>query len=104
MVLGWQAEGGLRLLLIDNVAAFHALDRLTRPLPECGLDSATDAQLSLQQAHACIVGELHALVRQHRLAVIATRHAGAPASSGFDRCALSLASCGVMHWTAIAVP
>jgi hypothetical protein len=32
------------------------------------------------------VGEVQALARQHRLAVIATRHSGAPASSGgFDR-------------------
>ena len=71
---------------MDNVAAFHALDRISKPLPKYVVDGSTDAQLNLQQAHACIAGELHALARQHRLAVIATRHSGAPASSGFDRC------------------
>ena len=80
-----QAAGGVRLLLIDNVAAFHALDRATQPLPAHIVDPDTDAQLGLQQAQGCIVAELQALAQRHRLAVLATRQSGAPASAGFDR-------------------
>ena len=86
-VYGLQAAGGVRLLLIDNMAAFHALDRTTQALPQHIEDDAeADAQLGLQQAHGCLVAELQALAQQHRLAVLATRHSGAPASAGFDRC------------------
>lgn len=76
----------MRLLLIDNIAAFNSLDRATRALPEHIMGAAdADEQLGLQQAHACIGAELQALTQQHRLGVVATRLSGAPAGAGFDR-------------------
>ncbi len=78
----------MQLLLIDNVAAYYWLDRASQPLPACAFDPLRDGQTSLQQAHACIAAELQTLMRQHRLAVIATKQAVLSASSSaFDRCA-----------------
>ncbi|EIE19399.1 Lipoxigenase, partial [Coccomyxa subellipsoidea C-169] len=81
-----QESGGMQLLLIDNVAAYYWLDRASQPLPACAFDPLRDGQTSLQQAHACIAAELQTLMRQHRLAVIATKQAVLSASSSaFDR-------------------
>lgn len=81
-----QGEGGVQLLLVDNVAAFYWLDRATPPLPACTMDPSKDAHLGLQQAHACIAAELQALMREHRLAIIATKQAVLSASSStFER-------------------
>lgn len=81
-----QRRGGTQLLLVDNVAAFYWLDRASQPLPACAADPTRDAHLGLQQAHACIAAELQALMRTHRLAVIATKQAVLSASnSAFDR-------------------
>ena len=81
-----QGEGGVQLLLVDNVAAYYWLDRATQPLPACTMDPRKDAHLGLQQAHACIAAELQALMREHGLAVIATKQAVLSASStAFER-------------------
>ncbi|BDA43663.1 DNA repair protein XRCC2 [Coccomyxa sp. Obi] len=81
-----KGEGGVQLLLVDNVAAFYWLDRAAPPLSACTMDPSKDAHLGLQQAHACIAAELQALMREHRLAVIATKQAVLSASSSaFDR-------------------
>lgn len=73
-------------MLVDDVAAFYWLDRASRPLPASVTDPSREAQMSLHQAHACIIAELQALMREHRLAVIATRHSVFSAGSAFDRC------------------
>jgi hypothetical protein len=81
-----QASGGLKLLLIDNIAAFYWLDRAARPLPGYLIDTTMDMQMSLQHAHSCIAAELQILMREHRLAVIATKHSIFSSSgNAFDR-------------------
>lgn len=79
-----QETGSVKLLLLDNIAAFYWIDRATTELPEYALQSEWDAQMSLQQAHACIAAELAHLLRERRLVLIATRHS-ALSAGGFDR-------------------
>ena len=79
-----QETGSIKILLLDNVAAFYWLDKTTTELPEYAHDTERDAQLGLQQAHACIAAELSKLLKQCRLALIATRHS-ALSAGGFDR-------------------
>lgn len=50
------------------------------------MHSERDAQIGLQQAHACIAAELSHMLRDRRLALIATRHS-ALSAGGFDRSA-----------------
>lgn len=82
-----QESGGIQLLLIDNVAAFYWLDRASQPLPAHVMDLTKDSYLGMQQAHACIAAEVAALMREYRLAVIATKQAVLSASGGgtYDR-------------------
>ena len=79
-----QETGSIKLLLLDNIAAFYWIDRATTELPGYALQSEWDSQISLQQAHACIAAELAHLLRERRLALVATRHS-ALSAGGFDR-------------------
>ena len=79
-----QETGNIKVLLLDNIAAFYWLDRTTTELPEYAYDPERDTQIGLQQAHACIAAELSKLLKEHRLALVATRHS-ALSAGGFDR-------------------
>ena len=79
-----QETGDIKILLLDNIAAFYWLDRATTELSEYAHDTERDAQIGLQQAHACIAAELSKLLKDRRLALIATRHS-ALSAGGFDR-------------------
>ena len=96
-----QETGSVKLLLLDNIAAFYWIDRATTELPGYAVQSGRDAQIGLQQAHACVAAELSHLLRKHRLALIATRHS-ALSAGGFDRSAapahsLSRGACLPVH-------
>ncbi|PRW59359.1 DNA repair XRCC2-like protein isoform X1 isoform A [Chlorella sorokiniana] len=81
------APGGLACLLIDNVAAFHYLDKAARGAPAggggggaFGGDGAPEditregAPLTLYRVHAAIAAELRAIQRRFRVPVIASKH------------------------------
>ena len=79
-----QETGRIQILLLDNIAAFYWLDRATTEPPEYAHDTERDIQIGLQRAHACIAAELSKLLKERRLALIATRHS-ALSAGGFDR-------------------
>ena len=81
-----QETGSIKLLLLDNIAAFYWIDRANTELPEYVIHRESDAQMGLQQAHACIAAELARILRERRLALVATRHA-ALSAGGYDRSA-----------------
>lgn len=67
-----QNEGGIHLLLVDNIAAFHWLDAAVRAEPAGpGMPSA----LTLQSVHSAVAEGLRALAKQLKLAVVVTKHA-----------------------------
>ncbi|KAL3149777.1 DNA repair protein xrcc2 [Trebouxia sp. C0009 RCD-2024] len=68
-------NGGLRLLLIDNVAAFYWLDK------DC---KGQQVSMNLQTVHAVVAHELRTIMQHHKLAVLATKHAvlAAPSQGG----------------------
>ncbi|KAK9803186.1 hypothetical protein WJX72_011755 [[Myrmecia] bisecta] len=77
-----EAAGGIRLLLIDNVSAFYWLDRgLRGPMGNSaaipgGHDMLREgAPLALHRVHAALAAELRKLLRNHRLSILATKHA-----------------------------
>ena len=81
-----QETGSIKLLLLDNIAAFYWIDRANTELPEYAIHRERDAQMGLQQAHACVAAELAHILRERRLALVATRHA-ALSAGGYDRSA-----------------
>ena len=63
----------MRLLLLDNIAAFYWVDAAVRGKPPQP-GQATSA-LTLQAVHSVCAAELRSLAKQLRLVVIVTKHA-----------------------------
>ncbi|KAL4434432.1 hypothetical protein ABPG75_000873 [Micractinium tetrahymenae] len=87
------SPGGLACLLIDNVAAFHWLDRAARGPPAGGGGShmgppgdfaAEGAPLSQYRVHAALAAQLRALQQRYRLPIIASKHTLLTAGRGGD--------------------
>lgn len=72
MSLGMQEEGAMRLLLLDNIAAFYWVDAAVRGKPP--VPGQAVSALTLQAVHSVCAAELRSLAKQMRLAVIATKH------------------------------
>ena len=69
-----QAGEGIRLLLIDNVAAFYWLDASVRQMPQ-EANSAPQSILTLQTVHLVAAASIRMLARQFKLAVLTSKHA-----------------------------
>ena len=75
---------GIRLLLLDNIAAFYWVDAAVKPAV-AGPGQAPSA-LTLQAVHSVAAAELRSLAKQLKLAVVVTKHSFKSASSAGTCC------------------